>query len=332
MLENTRLETKRSWDLSLILVLSVLLAVFIYVVPDNPIRIVIGLPFILFFPGYALVVILFPENESLDIIGRMALSAGLSIAVVPLVGYGLNFTSYGIRMEPLLWCLVTVDIVFCLLALWRRSNAKDPFLPFKIGGFLAATKKNLKSGKKFDSLFTIVLVIAIIFSVAGLVYITAVPRDSEHFSEFYVLGSNNTESNYPHNLTVGENAVVTLGIANHEQRTVNYTVEVWLANTTYADNVTDVHQLLFVDDFSVVLDSVPTGSQVNWTPEWQGPLGFSAPQAGAYKIWFVLLPDGVPFEGVKDQDYAGTPAQDRFLSIIDTKGDYSLDLNLNVSA
>jgi uncharacterized membrane protein len=332
LLEDIRLGTKRSWDLSLIFVLSLLLALFIYAVPDNPIRVLIGLPFILFFPGYALVVILFPENRSLEVIGRMALSAGLSIAVVPLVGYGLNFTSYGIRLEPLMWSLIAVDLVFCTLGLWRRSRATDPFLPFKVSGFLAATKKNLKSGKKFDSTFTIVLVIAIIASVVGLVYITAVPREGQHFSEFYVLGSNNTEIDYPHNLTVGENASVVLGIANHEQRIVNYTVEVWLANTTFADNVTNVHQLFFLDDFSVVLDSVPTGNEVNWTPEWQGPYGFSVPQAGAYKIWFVLLPDGTPFLGVKNQDYAGTPSQDRFLSIIDSKGDYSLNLNLIVSA
>ncbi|HOQ26156.1 MAG TPA: DUF1616 domain-containing protein, partial [Methanomassiliicoccaceae archaeon] len=60
-----REEVKRSWDLGLIIILSLVLALFIYAVPEFPGRIVIGLPFILFFPGYALIATLFPEKSSL---------------------------------------------------------------------------------------------------------------------------------------------------------------------------------------------------------------------------------------------------------------------------
>ena len=61
---------------------------------DDTLRIIIGLPFILFIPGYILVFALFPTKKSVDIIERIALSFGLSIAIVPLIGLGLNYKSF----------------------------------------------------------------------------------------------------------------------------------------------------------------------------------------------------------------------------------------------
>lgn len=63
-------------------------------------RIALGLVFILFCPGYVLTAALFPKDSDLDWIERLALSFGLSIAVVPLIGLGLNFTPYGLSRKP----------------------------------------------------------------------------------------------------------------------------------------------------------------------------------------------------------------------------------------
>ena len=52
---------------------------------------------VLFTPGYAIVAALFPRAEEIDWIERFALSMGLSVAVVPLLGLLLSFTSWGIR-------------------------------------------------------------------------------------------------------------------------------------------------------------------------------------------------------------------------------------------
>ncbi|MHC1569764.1 MAG: DUF1616 domain-containing protein, partial [Candidatus Syntropharchaeales archaeon] len=39
---------------------------------ETPIRVILGLPLILFFPGYALIAALFPAREDLDMIERLA--------------------------------------------------------------------------------------------------------------------------------------------------------------------------------------------------------------------------------------------------------------------
>ncbi len=69
-------------------------------------RVALGLPFILFFPGYVLIAALFSRKDDLSGIERVALSFGLSIAVVPLIGLGLNYTPWGIRLAPVLVSLI----------------------------------------------------------------------------------------------------------------------------------------------------------------------------------------------------------------------------------
>ncbi len=67
---------------------------------------VLAILLVLFVPGYVLVAALFPGaiiegKPEIDWIERIALSFGLSIAVVPLLGLLLNFTPWGIRFVPI---------------------------------------------------------------------------------------------------------------------------------------------------------------------------------------------------------------------------------------
>jgi uncharacterized membrane protein len=97
------------------LVLLTDVAVLAPLVSETPVKILLGLPLVLFLLGYALVAALFPEagespdaggdetggRDGIDEIERATLSFGLSIAVVPLLGLGLNFTPWGIRLVPI---------------------------------------------------------------------------------------------------------------------------------------------------------------------------------------------------------------------------------------
>jgi len=78
-------------ELLLVNILAILLITIIAFFPSNVLRIILGLPFMLFFPGYTLIAALFPKRNALDSIERVALSFGLSIAVVSLVGLILNY-------------------------------------------------------------------------------------------------------------------------------------------------------------------------------------------------------------------------------------------------
>ena len=72
-----------------------ILAIFLPVLSDTPVRLILILPGILFLPGYCLIAALLPKDSDIDLSERIALSFGLSITVVPLIVFGLNFTLMG---------------------------------------------------------------------------------------------------------------------------------------------------------------------------------------------------------------------------------------------
>ena len=94
-------------------------------------RYVLGAVFVLFLPGYAFIKALFPTQvpiklptENLDTIERIALSAGMSLALVPIVGLLLNYTPWGIRLTPIVLSLLALTVVFSTVAIVREHEDK----------------------------------------------------------------------------------------------------------------------------------------------------------------------------------------------------------------
>ena len=89
--------------------------------PEIYLRYVFGGLLILFLPGYSLIELLYPKKE-LDELARFALSIGLSLALVPLVGLALNYMPFGIRLLPVAFSLSGLTLVFLVLALRRKHT------------------------------------------------------------------------------------------------------------------------------------------------------------------------------------------------------------------
>mgnify|MGYP001073390751 CR=1 FL=1 len=86
------------------------------------IRYALGTIFILWLPGYTFIKALFPE-KNLDNIERIALSLGMSLALVPIVGLLLNYTPWGIRLTPIVISLLALTLTFATAALIREYKA-----------------------------------------------------------------------------------------------------------------------------------------------------------------------------------------------------------------
>lgn len=70
---------------------------------------------------------------------------------------------------------------------------------------------------------SILLGVTLFVAVVGVVGFTVVqPATTPPHTEFYILGPNETATNYPSNLSVGESGTVIVGIENHEHQTMNY--------------------------------------------------------------------------------------------------------------
>ena len=108
----------------------------VFTIPENLqpfiiIRYVLGTIFILWLPGYTFIKALFPTqlpikttDKNLDTIERIALSMGLSLALVPIVGLLLNYTPWGIRLAPITLSLTALTLTFATAALLRENQTR----------------------------------------------------------------------------------------------------------------------------------------------------------------------------------------------------------------
>lgn len=267
-------------DLWLIGILTVLLAVAIALFPSSMARTILGLPFLLFFPGYTLMAALFPKKGSLGGVERVALSFGLSIAVVPLIGLVLNFTPWGIRLDPILISLAVFIIAASGVA-WYRREKLAPDERFRV--LFNVRLPSWQGQSRPDKVLSVVLVVAIVGAVGTLGYVVATPRVGEQFTEFYILGPQGKAENYPTALKVGQEGRVIVGIVNHEDEPAGYKVEIWI------DGEKAKLRILGEDRDEVTLE-------LEHEAKWERAVGFVPEKAGAgQKVEFVLYRDGEPY-------------------------------------
>ena len=227
---NTFKHFPKDIDLALVILLTLLGILFVVIPPLNetPIRIILGLPLVLFLPGYALIATLFPWKNDLDGIERVALSFGLSIAITPLLGLALNYTPFGIRLVPILIVLTVFTISMAICAWIRRGKIPERYR-FAVEFRKAFDSiKTFKADTKLDKILTAVLILSIVIAISVMVYVIVVPKEGEKFTEFYVLGPGGMAEDYSTNLTLGEEGEVIIGIVNHEYVNTPYQLEVML--------------------------------------------------------------------------------------------------------
>ncbi len=226
---------KNSVDLPIVAALVLLTDLFI-LIPElaaTPIRTVLGLPMVLFLPGYALIAALFPSKDDLDGIERLALGFGLSIAVVPLIGLGLNYTPWGIRLIPILVSLSVFTLFMCVVAVYRRSQLpSEKAFSVSPGEVYESLKAPVSSQpeSRLDRILTIILVISVLASVVALAYVVVSPKQGEKFTEFYILGMDGKADNYTTHFTLGDDGQVIVGVVNHEYERAKYTMDIRLNN------------------------------------------------------------------------------------------------------
>jgi uncharacterized membrane protein len=220
--------------------------------------VILGLPFLLFFPGYILVAALFTKKEPMNNVEMAALSCGISIAVTALIGFGLNYTSWGIRLEPVLYSLTAFIFVVSAIAIIRR------IMILKGNKLTAELALSLPSweGHALNNSLSIILVVTVLGAFGILGYTIAAPKIGERFTEFYILGNNGKADDYPIEfilnngqitmVTYGDGTVdttsgfgkVTLGIVNEEHQTAVYSIKLTIngepANIGFGGTTTQI--------------------------------------------------------------------------------------------
>lgn len=255
-------------ELLLLNAVTVLLVLAITLLPSSALRFILGVPFLLFAPGYALIAALFPRKKQIDTIERIAYSLGFSVATVALIGLVLNYTPWGVRLYPVL-----ISIAFFVLAMsviaWYQWYRLPETERFQVTWRVTVP---WKAEKGIDRTLSITLFAVIIIALGTFLYGILAPGVGEKFTELYILGAEGKAADYPKELTLGKAASVTVGLINREQTTARYKVMVTLDGEKIGET-----------------GEVP----LNHDEKWEQVVTFTPQKTGAdLKLEFLLFRDG----------------------------------------
>ena len=245
----------------------------------------LGILLVLFTPGYVLVAALFPGNKEIDWVERFALSAGLGLAVVALLGLALNFTPVGIRLIPVVSTTATFTILTGLGAHARRMD-----LPVgeRLAFHLYVTLPSWKGYGNLDRALAIGLAASIAVATTTIAYAVLIPPPDERFTSFFVLGVSGGTFGYPTCLNTSQPETVIVGAENHEFATVNYSLRIDFVGVQVVHNITtDRNETVELNRTVQSWTNFTLTSGQNWTQ----PKTFQLGAVGFWKIQFLLFKD-----------------------------------------
>ncbi len=190
-------------------------------------RVIFGLIFVLFVPGYVLIMLLFPREKSLGNIERFALSVGASIVTVPILVLILYYSPLNLSIYTVLCTLDLFVIIMLAIAFYKRrgllvGNIKDSLRHVRFTLIIDWWKRQ----NRWEKVFTILLSVAILGSVITLSYAITTSDKQEKYTEFYILNTYGEAQEYPKELFLGQIGTVNLITINNEHRTMTYRVTV----------------------------------------------------------------------------------------------------------
>lgn len=228
-------------------------------------------------PGYAIVAALYPgrerpvpgseDRQGITLGERVALSFGVSLALVPLVALvtwpltrfvAANFPTAARPLRASVVPVLTVVVVVgAVLAARRRSRLPSGHqftVPVDrwVDGARAALGPSASRGNR---VLSVALGLSILLAAASLGYGLAAPADGEQYTTAAVLAPNEdgppATTGYPSTLEAGEPVDLVLKLGNHEGEAVDYTVVIRAERLALSDGEQTVTEASPVDRLSV---------------------------------------------------------------------------------
>ena len=263
-------------------------AVLLPGIRETPLRAVLGMPLVLFVPGYLLLAILFPgrpkdrpananagglstwtrdeysvrsyREKGIDGVERAALSLALSLALVPVFGLILTFT-WRLDLVPIVAILSGYAALAAVFAAIRRVRIPEQDR-FTLSAWTSDVRSRFFAGEGRDVAINAVLALAIVLAMSGATYAVAVPGPDQSFTDFSVVTQNEqgdfVTSGYPENFTSGEGQQLYAMIQNNEGETTTYTVVVELQRVRPGGDEAQVVEQRRLTTMSATLDDGQT--------------------------------------------------------------------------
>ena len=225
----------------------------------SPVRAVLGIPLVLFAPGYMLVTAAYPGRRTAALGGgsiltagteesgpglgpveRVALAVGLSVAVVPLVGAAVWAAAGALSRGLVLDGLVGVVGLLFPVAVGRRyALAPEERFVTRPKAQIRRVRRWIVGPSPVVTAANVLLVASILLAAGTGTYALAVPVDGESFSTAMLLAQQDgelTAEGYPTNFTAGQAEPLTVQLTNSENAKTSYTVVTAVERVTATDS------------------------------------------------------------------------------------------------
>jgi len=226
-------------------------------------RIVVSVIVLLFVPGYTLLAALFPKRGTIRTAERIALSLGLSLAIVPVIGLSLHFTPWGLAINSVL-VAVTIFVLLASGISWYRDSRlpAEGRLSFRI----SLSMPGWHQLGKMDKALSVGLALVLSLLTAVVAYAAFTPNKGENFTEFYILDAQGTTNHYPEKVAYSEPVTILAGVVSHEDIATDYIVEAKvdgvLATTRETGNLARGQQ--WQEEISFVPQNTGNGQKVEF--------------------------------------------------------------------
>lgn len=220
----------------------------------RPLALVVGLPFVLLVPGYAVVSAVFPRagetgaGEGTGSLSRLVLSVAGSVIAVAVVGVALEFSGIGFRRPAVVGGLAAVTLAAAAAAWYRRRRVVPGA---RAGTSLSTVRERARGAVVGDGPVGVLLTLLVVgVAVGGVAVVVADTGSSGTTTEFYMLGEDDSgelvAGNYPTNVTAGERTTVGIGVGTNRPDGFDGSVVASLERVSVDDGsatVTETRQL-----------------------------------------------------------------------------------------
>ncbi|WP_394740973.1 DUF1616 domain-containing protein [Natronococcus roseus] len=278
------------FDLTLVIAVTGFVTFGLFTPISGAVRVLLGIPLLLFLPGYAFISILYPDaseaeyrsfddetrepnraelnNGGLQPIERFVLSVVASIAIVPAVALAATVTPWGITILPVLAGTALLTIALALVGIVQRyrcppNRRYTPSLsgaPLLFSNAGDSFSRSDPSTRPYNVMFLAALLV--LAAVAG--FAVASPPDHDSYTEFYLETEEvdgDTEYLYEESLSAGETESVTAYIANEEHEERSYETAVALQDVSYDNDSVSVEDQDVLATDSATVDHGETHEQ-----------------------------------------------------------------------
>jgi uncharacterized membrane protein len=294
-------------DALLVVAVVAITSVLVAVLPPGSIaRVLATLPLAFFLPGYAVVMVLFPNRSAtvayptvepvaltrrgIDLPERVALSVAASLAVVPVVALVVGAAGLALALPSLLAGVVAVTLSCTVGGVYRRSRL-DPEEQFHlpVERWVEAELGAIAGRGRLDTALDAFLVVAVVVAAVGIGVAVASPGTASGSTTVSLLTQ--TESGvavaggYPERIP----AAVTVSVENGNSQATAYTVVGALERVREIDDRTRV-----IERATLGRTAVTVGAGETWTDRRQVPAALGGEDLRlVYYVYTGSAPDRV---------------------------------------